>query len=47
MALEKDLGQCFRCVVCGNEVELVEVGGGELLCCNKPMEEITDENEGI
>lgn len=28
----------FKCSVCGNIVEVVISGGGELVCCNKPME---------
>lgn len=27
----------FRCEVCGNLVELITNGGGELVCCGKPM----------
>jgi len=27
----------FRCEVCGNIVELVYAGGGQLVCCEKPM----------
>jgi len=27
----------FKCEVCGNIVELVHSGGGELVCCGKPM----------
>ncbi|MDO9514089.1 MAG: desulfoferrodoxin [Elusimicrobiota bacterium] len=27
----------FRCGVCGNVVELVYAGGGQLVCCEKPM----------
>lgn len=30
-------GQVFVCGVCGNRVEVKEVGGGELVCCNRPM----------
>ena len=28
----------FKCNVCGNIVEVVLSGGGELVCCNQPME---------
>ncbi len=28
----------FKCNVCGNIVEVVLSGGGELVCCNEPME---------
>ena len=27
----------FRCEICGNMVELVKSGGGELVCCGQPM----------
>ncbi|MBA3051596.1 MAG: desulfoferrodoxin [Candidatus Omnitrophota bacterium] len=27
----------FKCGVCGNIVELVYAGGGQLVCCEKPM----------
>jgi len=33
----KRLGERYRCSVCGNEVTVVKVGGGTLVCCNKPM----------
>lgn len=29
--------QVYRCEVCGNMVEVLEVGGGRLVCCGKPM----------
>jgi len=29
--------QSFKCSVCGNEVEVQHVGGGELVCCGKKM----------
>ncbi|MHA1267166.1 MAG: desulfoferrodoxin FeS4 iron-binding domain-containing protein [Candidatus Helarchaeota archaeon] len=32
------VGQVFRCSVCGNVVEVKEVGGGTLVCCGKDME---------
>ena len=27
----------YECGVCGNVVEVLRVGGGELVCCNQPM----------
>lgn len=30
-------GEIYKCPVCGNIVELVNVGGGTLVCCGKPM----------
>lgn len=29
--------QVYKCEVCGNIVELLHVGGGELVCCGQPM----------
>jgi len=34
----KKVGEKYRCNVCGNEVTVTKVGGGELVCCEKPME---------
>lgn len=31
------LNQIYKCEVCGNIVEMVHVGVGELVCCNQPM----------
>jgi len=37
MAVNK-VGEKYRCNVCGNEVEVTEVGGGTLVCCGEDME---------
>ena len=29
--------QVYKCDVCGNIVELLQSGAGELVCCNQPM----------
>ena len=29
--------QNYRCELCGNIVEVLHAGGGELVCCGKPM----------
>ena len=29
--------QVYKCNVCGNIVEMVESGAGELICCSEPM----------
>ena len=39
MAVEKE-GQVYKCNICGNEVVVTKVGGGELVCCNEPMEKV-------
>lgn len=35
----------YRCNICGNLVELVNAGGGELVCCGEPMEELVSKTE--
>ena len=35
--MTKKLLEVYRCEVCGNMVELVHLGGGELVCCGQPM----------
>jgi superoxide reductase len=37
-----ELLSVYRCEVCGNIVELVHSGGGELVCCGKPMKLLAD-----
>ena len=37
MAVEQ-LGEIYLCKVCGNEVEVIGVGGGTLVCCDQNME---------
>ncbi len=29
--------EIYKCDVCGNIVEVLHAGGGELVCCNQPM----------
>ncbi|MFZ5596320.1 MAG: desulfoferrodoxin [Bacillota bacterium] len=32
-----ELMQIYKCGVCGNIVEVIHAGKGELVCCNRPM----------
>lgn len=32
-----ELNQIFKCEVCGNIVEVIHTGKGQLVCCGKPM----------
>lgn len=41
MKVEK-AGEKYRCNVCGNEVAVIKAGGGELVCCDKPMERLKE-----
>ncbi len=36
----KKVGEVFRCEICGNVVEVKEVGGGELVCCGQAMTKV-------
>ena len=37
----ENAGEKYRCNVCDNEVVVTKVGGGELVCCEQPMERIS------
>lgn len=37
-----ELLQVYKCSKCGNIVELVHVGGGQLVCCGEPMKLLTE-----
>ncbi len=39
----------FKCNICGNIVELVVKGKGQLVCCNQPMEELKpkEQDQGL
>jgi superoxide reductase len=36
--------QIYKCMICGNIVEVLHVGAGELVCCGQPMNLIKEEN---
>jgi len=49
MANVKEKNEVFKCNLCGNIVEVLHVGGAELVCCGQPMEllaEKTSTDEG-
>jgi len=31
------MNQVYKCSLCGNVVEILHTGAGELVCCNEPM----------
>ena len=35
-----NIGERYRCNVCGNEVEVTKAGGGTLVCCGEDMEKL-------
>lgn len=36
-----EIGQIYKCDSCGNIVEVLHAGAGELVCCGKPMRLLT------
>lgn len=43
MSNVQNVGEKYFCNICGNEVEVLKAGGGELVCCGKPMDEVSAE----
>ena len=39
----KEVGEVYKCNVCGNVVRVMKVGGGTLVCCGRDMEKIKEE----
>ena len=39
------LKQIYRCNLCGNVVEVMHSGIGELVCCGQPMELLSEKNK--
>jgi desulfoferrodoxin-like iron-binding protein len=44
MAVEH-YGEAYKYQICGNEVEVIEVGGGTLMCCGEERKSIEDKPE--
>jgi superoxide reductase len=36
--------QIYKCPHCGNIVEVLQVGGGQLVCCGEPMMLVTEDS---
>ena len=41
------LKQIYKCNICGNIVEVLHVGAGQLVCCGQPMEQLSEKTEDI
>jgi len=39
------LREVYRCDICGNVIEMVNEGAGELVCCGQPMEKLEAKKE--
>ncbi len=35
-----EVGQVYLCNICGNKVNVMESGAGELVCCGEPMKKV-------
>jgi superoxide reductase len=42
-----ELRQVYRCSICGNIVEVVHTGVGQLVCCGQPMELLKEKTEDV
>ncbi|MEA1993733.1 MAG: desulfoferrodoxin [Euryarchaeota archaeon] len=40
-----ELKQVYKCNICGNIVEVLHTGAGELVCCGEPMELLEEKAE--
>ena len=41
----KKINEVYKCEICGNIIELVYVGGGDLVCCGQPMNLMEEQTE--
>ena len=41
------LKQIYKCNICGNIVEVLHMGTGQLVCCGQPMELLSEKTEDI
>ena len=39
------VNQIYKCNICGNIVEMLRSGGGQLVCCGQPMELLQEKTE--
>ncbi|MBU0532363.1 desulfoferrodoxin [Candidatus Micrarchaeota archaeon] len=39
--------QVYKCNICGNIVELLHVGGGQLVCCGQPMQLLEEKTTDV
>ncbi|MEM3546325.1 MAG: desulfoferrodoxin [Candidatus Bathyarchaeia archaeon] len=39
--------QIYRCNICGNIVEVLHTGVGQLVCCGRPMELLKEKTEDV
>ncbi|MGB3341661.1 MAG: desulfoferrodoxin [bacterium] len=37
--------QIFKCEICGNIIEILHSGAGQLVCCDQPMKSVVENSE--
>ena len=42
-----EINQIYRCNICGNIIEVLHNGAGQLVCCGQPMELLVAKNKDI
>ena len=42
-----ELNQIYKCNICGNIVEVLHAGVGQLVCCGQPMELLEEKTEDV
>ena len=42
-----EINQIYQCPICGNIVEVLHAGEGQLVCCGQPMELLTAKTEDL
>ncbi len=42
-----ELKQIYKCNICGNIVEVLHAGVGQLVCCGQPMELLKEKTEDV
>ena len=46
MGVEK-VSEVYKCEICGNIVEVLTVGGGDLVCCGENMKKLKEKSEDV
>ena len=41
MAVQQ-VGEVFKCTICGNVISVLECGGGSLVCCGQDMDKLDE-----
>jgi superoxide reductase len=41
------LNQIYKCIICGNIVEMIHEGAGQLVCCGQPMELLQEKTNDV